>query len=88
VLDVIEQVRKRRLAQRSSVRASKQPGLDFLLGSLCPLPSRKVDREADRQRDEDVDKEDEDVLVIADDQCVVGRNEEEVNDKIGSKGGR
>ena len=55
---------------------------------LCPLPSRKVNREADGQSDQNVADKNNDMLEVADDQGVVGRNEEEVDDKIGGEGGR
>ena len=46
-----------------------------------------VNREADGQSDQNVADKDNDMLEVADDQGVVGRNEEEVDDKIGGEGG-
>jgi hypothetical protein len=63
-------------------------GFDLPLGGLCSLPSRKVNRKADRKRDQNIGEKDDGMLEITDDQGVVGRNEEEVDDKIGGEGGR
>src|SRR4029450_162665 len=51
VLDVVEQTWKRALAERNSTDATQQAGFDLPLGGLWSLPSRKVDRGADRERD-------------------------------------
>ena len=53
-----------------------------------PLPAAalQVNREADGQSDQNMYKNN-DMLEVADDQGVVGRNEEEVDDKIGGEGG-
>jgi hypothetical protein len=88
VLDVIEQARKRTLAKRSSAGTTQQVGFDLPLGGPCSLPSRNVNREADGESDQNIVEKDDDMLEVANEQGVVGRNEEEIDDKIGDEGGR
>jgi hypothetical protein len=63
-------------------------GFDLSFGCPCSLPSRYVNREADRESDQNIDEKDDDMLEVANGQGVVGRNEEEIDGKIGDKGGR